>query len=64
MTRAPNDRPQIIPPEFSNVGLLGHFVETPRYTCVDVSYGVRTAQTAVSGLMGLETHAEPLASTL
>ena len=63
MTRAPRDRPQVIPQDFSNVGLLGPFVETPHYTCVDVSYGVRTAQTAVSSLMGLETHIEPLAST-
>lgn len=63
MTRAPRDRPQVIPQDFSNVGLLGPFVETPHYTCVDVSYGVRTAQTAVSSLMGLEMHIEPLAST-
>lgn len=64
LTRTPGDRPQVIPHEFSNVGLVGHFVEIPRYTCVDVSYGIRTAQKAVSGLMGLPTHVEPLPSTL
>ena len=64
LTRTPTNRPQVIPQEFSNVGLVGQFVEIPRYTCVDVSYGIRTAQKVVSGLMGLPTRVEPLPSTL
>ena len=64
LTRAPSDRPQILPHAFSNVGLIGHFVEIPRNTCVDVSYGIRTAQIAVSGLMGLQTRFDPLTSTV
>lgn len=64
LTRAPSDRPQIIPQAFSNVGLVGHFVESPRYTCTDVSYGIRTAQMAVAGLMGKPTPTEASASTV
>lgn len=64
LTRAPSNRPQIIPHAFSNVGLIGHFVEIPRNTCVDVSYGIRTAQMAVSGLMGHQTRINPLTSTI
>ena len=64
LTRAPSDRPQVIPHAFSNVGLIGHFVEIPRNTCVDVSYGIRTAQMAVSGLMGHQTRIDPLTSTV
>lgn len=64
LTRALSDRPQIIPQAFSNVGLVGHFVEISRHTCVDVSYGIRTAQIAVSSLMGLPTSLEPLRSTV
>lgn len=64
LTRAPRERPQIIPHAFSNVGLIGHFVEIPRNTCVDVSYGIRTAQMAVSGLMGQQTRIDPLTSTV
>jgi oleate hydratase len=64
LTRAPSDRPRAIPQAFSNVGLVGHFAEIPQHTCVDVSYGIRSAQMAVSGLMGFETPIEPLTSTV
>ncbi|KAJ5105299.1 hypothetical protein NUU61_002646 [Penicillium alfredii] len=53
LARSSNDRPGVIPQETCNLGLIGPFVEIPRYSCVDVSYGVRTAQLAVSQLMGL-----------
>ena len=62
LTRDPNDRPRVIPRAFSNVGLVGHFTEIPEHTCVDVSYGILTAQMAVFGLMGSQTHVEPLIS--
>ncbi|KAJ6012372.1 hypothetical protein N7522_002727 [Penicillium canescens] len=52
LTRALGDRPSITP--VSNVGLVGPFTEFPRYTCADVSYGIRTAQMAVYKLMGME----------
>jgi oleate hydratase len=52
ITRALNDRPSITP--LSNVGLVGPFTESSGYTCSDVSYGIRTAKTAVYKLMGLK----------
>lgn len=64
LTRAPSDRPQVIPQVFSNIGLVGYFAEIPQQTCVDVSYGIRAAQIAVSGLMGFQTHIESLPSTV
>ncbi|KAJ5109714.1 hypothetical protein N7532_002359 [Penicillium argentinense] len=51
--RSPDDRPQVIPQNTSNIGLVGQFVELPHYTSVDVSYGVRSAEMAVSQLMNL-----------
>ncbi|KAJ5656210.1 hypothetical protein N7507_008160 [Penicillium longicatenatum] len=63
LTRGPKDRPQIVPQNFSNLGLIGQFVELPRYTSVDISYGIRTAKLAVSRLMGLQIQTEPTRST-
>jgi oleate hydratase len=37
----------------SNIGLVGQFVEIPEYSCLDMSYGVRAAQIAVSQLLDL-----------
>lgn len=54
LTRALSDRPHIIPKGVSNMGLIGHFVEIPRRTCVDVSYGICSAQIAVAHLAGLK----------
>lgn len=51
--RSPEDRPQVIPQNTSNIGLVGQFVELPHYSCVDMSYGVRAADMAVSQLMNL-----------
>lgn len=53
LTRAPGDRPHTIPKGVSNIGLVGQFVEIPRRTCVDVSYGICSAQIAVASLAGL-----------
>ncbi|KAJ5939029.1 hypothetical protein N7466_002163 [Penicillium verhagenii] len=63
LSRAPKDRPQIVPQAFCNLGLIGQFVEVPRCTSVDISYGIRTAKIAVSRLMGLQTQIEPVGST-
>lgn len=54
LTRTPGDRPEIIPQYVSNIGLVGHFVEVPGQTCVDISYDIRTAQMAVAQLMGYD----------
>lgn len=49
-----DERPEPIPPNTSNLGLVGQFVEIPQYSCIDLSYSVRAAQIVVSRLMGLD----------
>lgn len=53
LVRSLTDRPEVIPPNTSHLGLVGQFVEIPWYSCVDISYGIRTAQFATSRLMGI-----------
>lgn len=53
LTRALSDRPHVIPKGVSNMGLVGQFVEIPRRTFVDVSYGICSAQIAVASLADL-----------
>ncbi|KAJ5704062.1 hypothetical protein N7493_011200 [Penicillium malachiteum] len=53
LVRSKTDRPDVIPPNTSNLALVGQFVEIPDYTCVDVSYGIRAAQIATSRLMNV-----------
>ncbi|KAJ5917463.1 hypothetical protein N7466_011017 [Penicillium verhagenii] len=64
LIRSQNDRPQVIPPNTSNLALVGDFVEIPHYSCVDTSYAVRTAQVAVSRLMGLDLLSEQRESSI
>jgi oleate hydratase len=63
-----HDRPLVIPQSTSNIGLVGPFVDIPRYSCVDMSYGVCTAQIAVSQLIDLNlqqsTHRAPFVSSM
>lgn len=54
LARSLHDRPDIIPPNTTNIGLVGQFVEISKYSCVDAGFGVRTAQMAASRLMGLD----------
>jgi oleate hydratase len=58
LARSSRDRPEIIPQNTSNIGLIGQFVDIPRYSCADMSYGVRTAQMVVSQLMGVDIQEE------
>lgn len=53
LPRSMTDRPEVIPRNTSNLAFVGQFVEIPRYSCVDISYGIRTAQVATSRLMGI-----------
>lgn len=53
LVRSMTDRPEVIPPNTSHLALVGQFVEIPWYSCVDMSYGIRTAQIATSQLMGI-----------
>jgi oleate hydratase len=54
MSRCFNDRPQVIPPNTTNIGLVGQFVELPHRSCVDLSYGVLAAKIAVFSLMDID----------
>jgi oleate hydratase len=54
LIRSLRDRPPVLPQNTSNLGLVGQFVEIPHFSCVDTSYSVRTAQVAVSQLMGID----------
>ncbi|PYH80581.1 67 kDa myosin-cross-reactive antigen like family protein [Aspergillus uvarum CBS 121591] len=51
LTRQSSDRPCTKPKATSNIGLIGQFVDLPPYTAVDLSYGIRTAEAAVSQLL-------------
>jgi oleate hydratase len=53
LVRSMTDRPEIVPANSLNFGFIGQFVEIPRYSSVDISYGIRTAQVATSRLMGI-----------
>lgn len=53
MRRNRADRPQTIPKRMKNIGLIGMFSEVADETVCGVEYSIRTAQTAVYGLMGL-----------
>jgi oleate hydratase len=57
LTHTAGDRPDITPKGTCNIGLIGQFVENCHRSSVDISYGVHTAKTAVSRLMGLELDA-------
>jgi oleate hydratase len=52
LSRVQGDRPQVIPEGTTNIGFIGPFVENSHYSTVDISYEVRTAQKAVSELLG------------
>ncbi|GAB1216344.1 hypothetical protein ATERTT37_005558 [Aspergillus terreus] len=52
LSRVQGDRPQVIPEGTTNIGFIGSFVENSHYSTVDISYEVRTAQKAVSELLG------------
>jgi oleate hydratase len=54
LTRAPGDRPKVIPEGSTNVALMGQFVEIEKDVAFTVEYSVRGAQMAVFGLMGVD----------
>jgi oleate hydratase len=60
MPRAPGDRPSVVPPGATNFAFLGQFVELPDDCVFTVEYSVRTAQTAVFSLLGLEREVPPI----
>lgn len=60
MPRVAGDRPRVIPAGATNFAFLGQFVEIPNDCVFTVEYSVRSAQTAVFGLLGLDREVTPL----
>ena len=54
LRRDKGDRPQVIPEDSANLAFIGQFCELPDDVVFTVEYSVRSAQTAVYGLLGLE----------
>jgi oleate hydratase len=53
LPRVHKNRPEVIPPNTTNIALVGQFTEIPCDTTYNMEYSVRGAQTAVYALMGL-----------
>ncbi len=53
LRRELGDRPQVVPDGSTNLGFIGQFCEIPDDVVFTVEYSVRSAQTAVYSLLGL-----------
>jgi oleate hydratase len=60
LTRAPDDRPQVVPEIAENLAFIGQFAEVPDDVVFTVEYSVRTAQTAVYSLLALDKQPVPM----
>ncbi|NMM63951.1 oleate hydratase [Clostridium sp. P21] len=60
MPRIAGDRPDVIPKGSKNFGFLGQYSEVPNDCVFTVEYSVRTAMTAVYGLMNLGKKVDPV----
>lgn len=54
LPRHPQSRPQVLPPNTTNIAVVGQFTEVPGGTTFNMAYSVRAAQLAVYKLMGLQ----------
>lgn len=53
LSRTQTDRPSVIPPDTTNIALIGQYVEIPDDTTFSLEYSIRGAHMAVCSLMGL-----------
>ena len=60
LPRLPGDRPPVVPEDAVNFAFIGQFVEVPQDCVFTVEYSVRTAQTAVYALLGVEKKVLPV----
>ena len=60
MPRIKGDRPPVKPPGTSNLAFIGQYCEIPDDVVFTVEYSVRSAQTAVIALLGLDKQVSPL----
>lgn len=60
LTRAKDDRPQVVPECSTNLAFLGQFCEIPEDVVFTVDYSVRSAQTAVYKFLDLDKEVTPI----
>lgn len=60
LTRDRKDRPEVVPPGYSNLAFVGQFCAIPDDVTFTVEYSVRAAQTAVYKLLSLEKEPPPV----
>jgi len=60
LTRAPGDRPQVLPEISENLAFIGQFTEVPDDVVFTVEYSVRTAQMAVYQLLEMNKKPPPI----
>ncbi len=60
LPRAIGDRPQVMPEGFHNLAFIGQFCELPGDVVFTVEYSIRSAQTAVHLLLGLQREPPPV----
>ena len=53
LPRQAGDRPQVVPDGWANLAFIGQFCELPNDVVFTVEYSIRSAQTAVYTLLGL-----------
>jgi len=60
LRREKGDRPDVVPEGWRNLGFVGQFVELPDDVVFTVEYSIRSAQAAVSRLLGLKMEPPPV----
>ena len=60
LPRARGDRPEVLPEGSKNLAFIGQFCEQPEDVVFTVEYSIRSAQTAVYGLLGLDRKPPPV----
>jgi len=60
LPRSKGDRPQVIPEDSKNLAFVGQYCELPDDVVFTVEYSIRSAQTAVYSLLGLDRKAPPV----
>lgn len=63
LTRAPGDRPEVVPEGYANLAFVSQFCEIPDDVVFTVEYSVRAAQMAVYKLLHLDKEPPPVFET-
>ncbi|MFD7167295.1 oleate hydratase [Streptomyces violascens] len=60
LVRSRGDRPEVVPEKSTNLAFIGQYAEVPDDVVFTVEYSVRTAWTAVAGLLNLNRQPPPV----